>query len=325
LNFQEKRAEALAAAQEGLRYDVSDAGCRNEQLRALVALNRLDEAEARAKEAIAEDPENDDFHHWLAAVYAHTGRYDLALPHAREAVRLDPSDTNYQTTFLQSLAAQPLLSRLIIHVFHDAQQYMRIVVLPPMCWAYWLLGVVIAVAGVWCSGHFPNALVAGTLVLIAVTWLILLPIIGIFLGSIAPPTIDLLLASHRESRRYLTRWQIACNVTVPAYFTLMVVTLVAIVQVDNQAGRDEISGWPVAAFWMSIFTVWACSQLDTIRAKAIGYLIGSSQLMAMTVTGLLVLVAGIPNLMLIVGIASVATTVIVCLACVVVYSRRPGR
>jgi hypothetical protein len=105
----------------------------------------------------------------------------------------------------------------------------------------------------------------------------------------------------------------------------MVVTLVAIVQVDNQAGRDEISGWPVAAFWMSIFTVWACSQLDTIRAKAIGYLIGSSQLMAMTVTGLLVLVAGIPNLMLIVGIASVATTVIVCLACVVVYSRRPGR
>jgi tetratricopeptide (TPR) repeat protein len=323
LNFEEKHGEALTAAENGLRFDPSHGGCRNEQLRALFALGRLEDVEARAKEAIADDPENDEFHHWLATAYVFSGRHDLALPHAREAVRLNPTDADYQATFLRSLAAEPLLSRWTIRVFYAVQRYVRLIVQPPQCWIYWLLGIIFLLLAIWCGKSKPNSLMEAVLSVIAVWWLILLPLFCILLARITEPTIELLLTAHRDSRRYLSRWEIFGKIALPAYYVLMAAAIGITMHADKQAGKSEVSGWPIAAVWVSVFSVWACSRLNTVRSKAVGYLIGSAQLFAIASTGLIALVTRAPGVLSPVGIASAAATAIVCAACVVVYLNRP--
>ncbi|MFG0317654.1 MAG: tetratricopeptide repeat protein [Planctomycetota bacterium JB042] len=109
--------EALAAAEEGLELDAENSRCTN---LAAIALTRLGE-ESRAAEVLrgqlARSPDDPLTHANQGWTELHAGRYDRALEHFREALRLDPEQDWARRGVLEALRARHRLYRPILRYF----------------------------------------------------------------------------------------------------------------------------------------------------------------------------------------------------------------
>jgi tetratricopeptide (TPR) repeat protein len=106
--------EALAAAEDGLRLEPSDAGCANVRTLALSNLGRADEAEQVARESLERDPEDPYSLTEYGWVLLRQSRYDEALATFRAALRLSPSYERARLGIVEALKARSGVYRLVL-------------------------------------------------------------------------------------------------------------------------------------------------------------------------------------------------------------------
>jgi tetratricopeptide (TPR) repeat protein len=107
----------LQAAQTGLKHSPDHTKLLNLQAEALIMLDRKDEARLAVEMALRSDPSSSYAHcnrGWLALF---DGKPAEALPHFREAMRLDPASESARQGLLQSLHARNPLYRLMLAYF----------------------------------------------------------------------------------------------------------------------------------------------------------------------------------------------------------------
>ena len=83
---------ALSLYQKALALRPTDATALNATGTALLALNRINEAQQRFEAALRADPASSNAHYNLARIDLANDRFDPAIAHLREAIRLDPDD-----------------------------------------------------------------------------------------------------------------------------------------------------------------------------------------------------------------------------------------
>ncbi|MGI9473605.1 MAG: tetratricopeptide repeat protein [Rubripirellula sp.] len=103
--------EALLAAERGLAIDPDHGACARTRIRVLTELRRPDDAVEAALHRLSVDPEDTACHHMLAELYL--GQFDTvqALPHARQAVRLEPTDREHRRIYWDCVKADHALFR----------------------------------------------------------------------------------------------------------------------------------------------------------------------------------------------------------------------
>lgn len=88
--------ESLAAAQQGLKIDSEHLGCLNIAALALARLGTFQEAESLLLAALTINPEDAFTHSNLGWVYHQQSKYDQAVEHFQEVLRLEPEDEFYR-------------------------------------------------------------------------------------------------------------------------------------------------------------------------------------------------------------------------------------
>ncbi len=114
--------DALTAAEQGLQIDASDDDCANLQSIALIRLGRRTEATDSLRGALERDPDDAWTHANLGWSLIENGRYNEAMPHFREALRLDPNLEHARLGIITALKAQHFLYRPLLRYFLWAQK-----------------------------------------------------------------------------------------------------------------------------------------------------------------------------------------------------------
>jgi len=97
---------ALACTDAGLAHDPDHVGCLALSAQALRRLRRPHDAAARARQALALDPENAYAHLTLGWILVHMQAYDEARPHFEASLRLAPSTDYAREGLLTTLRAR---------------------------------------------------------------------------------------------------------------------------------------------------------------------------------------------------------------------------
>lgn len=106
--------EALEAADRGLSFDPEHVACNNLRALALVKLGRRDEAGQTIGSALARDPEDPLSHANLGWTRLHEGKPTEAMPHFREALRLDPTQEWARAGIVEAMKARNPIYRLML-------------------------------------------------------------------------------------------------------------------------------------------------------------------------------------------------------------------
>jgi tetratricopeptide (TPR) repeat protein len=114
--------EALAAAEKGLEIDPADDECANLRSIALIRLGRRVEATDTLRGALERDPGDAWTHANLGWSLIEEARYDDAMPHFREALRLEPNLEHARLGIITALKAQHFLYRPLLRYFLWAQK-----------------------------------------------------------------------------------------------------------------------------------------------------------------------------------------------------------
>jgi tetratricopeptide (TPR) repeat protein len=109
--------KSLEAAEKGLEIDAEDETCANARMRALVKLNRLDEAGEGFKATLAENPEDAETHANMGWMELEYGDRNQAMEHFREALRLDPNSNYAREGILMALRSRNVLYRGVLKWF----------------------------------------------------------------------------------------------------------------------------------------------------------------------------------------------------------------
>jgi tetratricopeptide (TPR) repeat protein len=109
--------QALAAAEEGLRFDSENVQCINLRALALVNMGRKDEADQSITTALARDPENAMTHANQGWALLHRGDGKGALTHFREALRLNPLSDWARAGIVEALKARNPIYRFMLRYF----------------------------------------------------------------------------------------------------------------------------------------------------------------------------------------------------------------
>ena len=101
---EEKEFEkALQKANEGLAFDPENIICLNARSVALNKLKRTNDAIATMQYALAQDPDNDFTHSTVAWNYLEKGKNKIAATHFREALRINPNNSNARRGLKEAL------------------------------------------------------------------------------------------------------------------------------------------------------------------------------------------------------------------------------
>jgi tetratricopeptide (TPR) repeat protein len=118
LQLDERRYEdALTSAEEGLAFDAEDTGCINVRARALVLLNRKDDAQHAIAASLARQPESASTHANMGWTLLEQGNHRQALEHFREALRLQPEMEWARLGIIEALKARNVFYRLVLKYF----------------------------------------------------------------------------------------------------------------------------------------------------------------------------------------------------------------
>lgn len=120
---QSKWEKALHAAQAGLAVEPDNVDCTNVEARALTQLNRPRDARAVMTEALARDPENAWTHANLGWTLLGDRKYEQAMDHFREALRLEPDMEWARLGVIEALKAKRILYRPILAYFLWISQF----------------------------------------------------------------------------------------------------------------------------------------------------------------------------------------------------------
>ena len=100
----EKQFEkALQKANEGLKIDPENITCLNARSVALNKLKRTDAAIATMQYALAQDPDNEFTHSTVGWNYLEKGKSKISANHFREALRINPNNTNARSGLKEAL------------------------------------------------------------------------------------------------------------------------------------------------------------------------------------------------------------------------------
>jgi tetratricopeptide (TPR) repeat protein len=110
-------AAALDAAEQGLKLDPEDIGCNNLRAMALVKLGRKEEAGKTLATTLARDPENAYSHANQGWALLHEGKYQKALEHFREALRLEPGLDYARVGIVEAMKARTGVYALLLRYF----------------------------------------------------------------------------------------------------------------------------------------------------------------------------------------------------------------
>ena len=114
--------QALDAAELGLQVDPADDDCANLRSIALIRLGRRVEASDTLRGALERDPDDAWTHANLGWSLIEQGRYNDAMVHFREALRLEPNLEHARLGIITALKAQHFLYRPILRYFLWAQK-----------------------------------------------------------------------------------------------------------------------------------------------------------------------------------------------------------
>jgi tetratricopeptide (TPR) repeat protein len=110
-------AEALESADRGLAVDPDHPHSTNLRAMALVQLGRNVEASQSLGRALANNPENGLTHANQGWALLHSGDYNRALDHFREALRLEPELEWARAGIVEALKARYLIYRVMLRFF----------------------------------------------------------------------------------------------------------------------------------------------------------------------------------------------------------------
>lgn len=108
---------ALAAAEEGLIRDAENAACVNLRAIALRQSNRPDAAGSAIAYALSKDPDNPLTHANQGWHFIELGRYDEAMDHFRESLRLDPLGEWARKGVVEAIKAKNPVYRVLLRFF----------------------------------------------------------------------------------------------------------------------------------------------------------------------------------------------------------------
>lgn len=114
--------QALDSAELGLQVDPADDDCANLRSIALIRLGRRVEASDTLRGALQRDPDDAWTHANLGWSLIEQGRYNDAMVHFREALRLEPNLEHARLGIITALKAQHFLYRPILRYFLWAQK-----------------------------------------------------------------------------------------------------------------------------------------------------------------------------------------------------------
>lgn len=109
--------DCLALCDEGLRIDPDDEDCLTVRGLVLPKLGRNADAIDTLKRTIAQDPDDSHSHAAQGWAMLHAKRYDEALTHFKEALRINPTSEYAREGLLQSLRARHRVYRLFLTYF----------------------------------------------------------------------------------------------------------------------------------------------------------------------------------------------------------------
>lgn len=113
---------ALDAAENGLEIDPTDDDCANLRSIALIRLGRRTEATDTLRGALERDPDDAGTHANLGWSLIEQARYQDAMIHFREALRLEPNLEHARQGIITALRAQHFLYRPLLRYFLWAQK-----------------------------------------------------------------------------------------------------------------------------------------------------------------------------------------------------------
>ena len=108
---------ALESARLGLGVDAQDVDCANLEAMALVHLGRQGEASSVIETALHRDPENAMTHANLGWADLHAGKYESAVVHFREALRLRPNLEWARSGIVEAMKARSIFYQPILRYF----------------------------------------------------------------------------------------------------------------------------------------------------------------------------------------------------------------
>lgn len=190
---------ALACAEEGLQEDAEHITCNNLRAMALVKLGRHDEAGRTLAVTLARDPEDAFSHANQGWALLHERKYDQALVHFREALRLDPTVEHARAGLVEAMKARHGLYALMLRYFLWMGRWSRRV--------QWLI-----ILGLF-FGNQALGVVANTIPALR-PWITPVRVAYVafaLLTWLAGPLFNLLLRFNRFGRYALSRDQVVCS------------------------------------------------------------------------------------------------------------------
>lgn len=209
--------EALRAAEQGLELDSEHVGCINLRAMALGKLNRRDEAGAEIGTALGVDPDNPLTHANQGWYEVERGRYEAAMNHFREALRLDPQSEWARDGIVEVLKARNPVYRVMLRYF---------------LWTARLQGraLWVFILAAWIGSRIVRSLINTQPALAPVLWPIYVAyLLFVLLTWISRPLFNLTLRLDPIGRIALTREQIkASNWVGASLLTAIVAGLVGL-------------------------------------------------------------------------------------------------
>lgn len=112
--IQERWRESANLARRALAIEPGHTDCLNIHSLCMLKLGNFTEAEHDSSTALAHSAQTSLYHANRADLLLHIGKYDQALEHASEAMRLDPNSETSRSSFVEALKARYLLYRILL-------------------------------------------------------------------------------------------------------------------------------------------------------------------------------------------------------------------
>lgn len=244
--------EALEAAERGLYFESEHVGCINLRAMALNQLGLADDAAVAVEGALSVEPENALTHANRGWQEVHRGRYDRAMEHFREALRIDAQLEWAREGVAEVLKARNPVYRVMLRYF---------------LWSSRLSGrsMWMFIVGFFLLSRLLRVGIRTQPELAPLLW----PVYGLYLAFvlltwIARPLFDLLLRLDPVGRVALTRQQITASNAVGGAILTGFVSLV----VGLLTGAEQFYMFAAAAGMMTVPIAGAFGA-DAPRARRI--------------------------------------------------------
>jgi tetratricopeptide (TPR) repeat protein len=231
----DREDEAIQAAREGLACDPSHEGCSFELLKVLFKTRRLEELQVLAEEFLSIHPECAKIHSILAEALMRRGDFAPAVEHAKEAIRLNPTDRQCRQVLLSALKVErPFLSMLMRARFITQSLLFHSIASP----CYWLTGATVLLSGIIALANIAGAPVIGIALLITGAAWLFLPFLLLLVLVVLVAATDALAVSHRHSPLHWSSTE-----RFVSWASLIAVALgLSVIFVYYQLWRREIPG-----------------------------------------------------------------------------------